>query len=114
MAAEGMVMSPHSTEVSAAQRDDPRARFPAHIAALSAHLADGGDHLGHWTILHAAETRLDEDGMEVELVLLRRSPASGLRTYHITVCQGRVSAIRMAIGGPAPTTPLRNPLLPQR
>lgn len=94
--------------------NDPRRRYPAHIAGLASHMAASGGELCQWTILHAAETRLDEHGMEVQLVLLHRGPASELRTYHLTVCRGRLSAIRLQVADRAAPTPLQSPALTWR
>ena len=93
-------------------RSDPRKLYPMHLAFLATSLAQAGDDIRAWTIMHAAETRLDEDGMEVELVLLRRGPHPDLRTWWVTVANGRLAELRSRLADPALHTPVRgSPIL---
>lgn len=86
---------------------DPRRLYPLHLAFLATSLGQAGDDIRSWTIMHAVETRLDEDGMEVEFVLLRRGPRSDLRTWWVTVANGGLVGMRDRLSEPAPHTPLR-------
>jgi urocanate hydratase len=51
---------------------DPRLHYPHHFDHLMRHLFAQGEQPERWRVLDAAETRLDEDGMEVEFVLVQR------------------------------------------
>jgi hypothetical protein len=75
--------------------DDPRVRFPAHIAALNADITAAGDDPRQWTLLLASETNLSEQGQQIELTMLRHGAGGLLRTWRITVAYG-------AGGRPAP------------
>lgn len=98
---------------------DPRRRFPRHFEALGKALSTEGLSLADWTILNAAEIRLDEYGMEVEVVMLRRwacQPSGGqagndLRTWRVIVRDGNQADVRCIDGGPAPQTPLRGSMV---
>lgn len=103
-----------STQAAA---DDPRRRYPRHFEALARVLSTEGLALLDWTILNAAEIRLDDFGMEVEIVALRRwacQPAGGgsdLRTWRVTVRDGAQAEVRCIDGGPAPQTPIRGTMV---
>ncbi len=50
---------------------DPRRHFPTHFNALMLQLYSQGHQPESWRALDAAEVRLDEDGQEVEFVLVQ-------------------------------------------
>lgn len=51
---------------------DPRLHYPHHFDHLMRHLFTAGEQPECWRVLDAAETRLDEYGMEVEFTLVQR------------------------------------------
>ncbi len=50
---------------------DPRRTFPTHFDALMRQLFTKGHQPESWRVLDASEVRLDEDGQEVEFVLVQ-------------------------------------------
>ncbi|MFM2091209.1 MAG: hypothetical protein RLZZ127_1698 [Planctomycetota bacterium] len=68
-------------------------RFPVHAAFLDAHLVASGEDPGHWRIAAAAESRLDERGMEVAFALVRRIPPPTTLQLRVLVAAGELVAV---------------------
>ncbi len=50
---------------------DPRKMYPAHFDHLMRALFEAGETPEMWRVIDASETRLDENGMEIEFTLIR-------------------------------------------
>ncbi len=74
---------------------DPRRHFPTHFDALMLKLYKEGHQPESWRVLDAAEVHLDEDGQEVEFVLVQLVTNQVWRCS-VLVCHGaavRISSI---------------------
>jgi PAS domain-containing protein len=72
---------------------DAQRQFPVHAACVDGHLASHGEDPARWRITDAAETRLDERGMEVRFHLARRSPPAEAVVL-VLVARGELVSIR--------------------
>lgn len=72
---------------------DAQRQYPVHAACVDGHLASHGEDPAAWKITAAAETRLDEIGMEVRFDLVRRSPPAEV-TVLVVVARGELVSIR--------------------
>lgn len=73
---------------------DPRRTFPGHVISLTQHLVAAGEDPKQWHIMEAAETRLDEEGMEVRFTLIRRYPAQQMMCRWVLIGGGKTISIR--------------------
>ena len=72
---------------------DSSRQFPHHLNLLSQHLIAQGENPDDWQTIHAAEVRLDEQGMEVAFWMRRQGTTSVLR-HVVLVAEGRLIAVR--------------------
>lgn len=76
--------------------NDPTLLYPVHISFLDGHLVSQGEDLAAWRILHALETRLDDQGMEICFTLVRRYPGQGMMVRRVLVASGELVGVSEA------------------
>jgi hypothetical protein len=74
---------------------DPRKLYPHHFEYLMRDLYAAGHQPERWRVLDGTETRLDEDGMEIEFTLIQHGTDLVWRR-RVLVCAGKLVAIQLA------------------
>ena len=72
---------------------DPRRLYPIHFDHLMRDLLAAGQQPNNWRVLDATETRLDENGMEIDFTLIEQGTARIWRR-RVLLAAGRLIAIR--------------------